>query len=159
MQYEYTSDMLMDLEQDFYTAADIAVLLDVGRATVYRWMKRGLIVSINAGPRRLRVSRRALIQFLNQRNGVPHDARVEAKEEVIRRFGIEVRKDTQYGTRSKLHYRNGEEFPYHGDPATEDEWRLFEALVLLQHECLTRSLENGNEEDISNFKRKGTSSQ
>lgn len=52
------------MNEEFYTVDEVAALLQVTRKAIYDWMREGRLSYVQIGPRRRRISKAALAQFL-----------------------------------------------------------------------------------------------
>jgi excisionase family DNA binding protein len=52
------------MNEEFYTVEEVAELLQVTRKAIYDWMREGRLSYIQIGPRRRRITKAALAQFL-----------------------------------------------------------------------------------------------
>lgn len=52
------------MNEEFYTVEEVAALLQVTRKAIYDWMREGRLSYVQIGPRRRRISKAALAQFL-----------------------------------------------------------------------------------------------
>jgi excisionase family DNA binding protein len=52
------------MDEEFYTVEEVAELLQVTRKAIYDWMREGRLSYIQIGPRRRRITKAALAQFL-----------------------------------------------------------------------------------------------
>ena len=75
------------MDQEFYTVEEVAALLQVTRKAIYDWMREGRLSYVQIGPRRRRITKAALAQFLRAGQVGPIDGIGGKIDESIRTPG------------------------------------------------------------------------